>query len=259
MGKWLEPPKLYLGDCLVEMNKIEDKSIDLILTDLPFQTTGCAWDQIIPFEPLWGHYKRIIKHKGAIVLFAMQPFTTAVISSNLPMFKYCWYMEKTKGANFALTGFQPLKVVEDIIVFSNAACTYTKNGNGMKYNPQKEKRDKPYTRNFERNKAWGTDSLVVRGNGKGGSSKDGIVTYEDSHPRNLIYGELLCDKRIHSTQKPLSVMEYMIKTYTNEGDTVLDSCMGSGTTGVACYNTHRKFIGIEKDEDYFNAAFKRMI
>jgi len=145
--------KLMHGDCLELMALIPDGSIDMILCDLPYGTTACKWDTVIPFEPLWAHYKRVIKRNGAIVLTAVQPFTTKLIASNIEQFKYCWYWEKPKGANFALTGFQPLKVVEDIIVFSSGASTFTKNNNGMIYNPQKIKLDKPYSRDFTKNTA----------------------------------------------------------------------------------------------------------
>jgi len=233
------------------MAGIPDGSVDMILCDLPYGITACKWDSVIPFEPLWAHYKRVIKRNGAIVLTASQPFTTALISSNMAMFKYCWYWEKAKGANFALTGYQPLKVVEDIAVFSSGASTFTKNGSGMAYNPQKVPLEKPYTRNFLNNKR---DSLTAPLE----NSKLDEIRYTHSSPRSLIYSATDGDRRVHPTQKPVTLMEYLIRTYTNEGETVLDNCMGSGTTGVACTNTGREFIGIEKDAAYFAIAKARI-
>lgn len=240
------------GDCLKLMKRIPDHSVDLILCDLPYGTTACAWDSIIPFKKLWAEYNRIIKDLGVVVLTASQPFTTKLINSNLQMFKYCWYWEKAKGANFALTGFQPLKVIEDIVVFSNGASTFTKKGRSMTYNPQKIPLDRPYKRDFTNNKGRGTESLVVRGKGLDKAE------YTHATPRNLLYAATDGDKRVHPTQKPVSLMSYLIKTYSNVNDVVLDNCMGSGTTGVACVNTNRSFIGIEKDPKYYEIAVKRI-
>ena len=234
---------IYHGDCLDIMPTLADKSVDMILCDLPYGTTACKWDTVIPFEPLWAQYKRLIKNNGAIVLTASQPFTSALVMSNPAMFKYCWYWEKSKGANFAMTGFQPLKVIEDILVFSFSACTYTKNGNGMKYFPQKVLLEKPYTRSFLNNKRDSPSSPLR-------NSKLDEIHYTHSSPRNLLYAGTDGDGRVHPTQKPVALFEYLIRTYTNEGDTVLDNCAGSGTTGVACLNTNRKFILIEKDPTY---------
>lgn len=243
---------LMHGDCLERMAEIPDGSVDMILCDLPYGTTACKWDSVIPFGALWAHYKRVIKRNGAIVLTAVQPFTTKLIASNFDQFKYCWYWEKPKGANFALTGFQPLKVIEDIIVFSSGACTFTKNNNGMVYNAQKIQLEKPYTRDFTKNTKRVTDSLRVRGSGLD------YAEYTHKTPRNIIYASTDGDKRVHPTQKPVALMEYLIRTYTNEGETVLDNCMGSGTTGVACVNTGREFIGIERDASYFEIATNRI-
>jgi DNA modification methylase len=244
---------LMKGDCLERMKEIPDGSVDMILCDLPYGTTACKWDTIIPFEPLWEQYKRIITPYGAIVLTGSQPFTTAVISSNIAMFKYCWYWEKPKGPNFALTGFQPLKVIEEIIVFSKGASTFTKNGNGMKYNPQKTPLEKPYKRDFTKNPSRKTQTLVVPGKGLDSAE------YTHATPRNLLYASTDGDKRVHPTQKPVALMEYLIRTYTNEGETVLDNTMGSGTTGVACVNTNRNFVGIEMDDTYFDIAKTRIL
>jgi site-specific DNA-methyltransferase (adenine-specific) len=225
----------------------------MVLCDLPYGTTESTWDSVIPFPDLWAHYKRITKQKSAIVLTAVQPFTTDVISSNRAMFKYCWYWEKSKGANFALTGFQPLKVVEDIVVFSTSASTFTRNDNGMVYNPQKIKLEKPYTRNHSIGKNLDAETTPRISNGNLGE-----VTRTHSTPRNLLYAATEGDKRVHPTQKPVSVMEYLINTYTNEGDTVLDNCMGSASTGVACANSGRKFIGIERERRFFDVSCERL-
>jgi site-specific DNA-methyltransferase (adenine-specific) len=168
------------------------------------------------------------------------------------MFKYCWYWEKAKGGNFALTGFQPLKVIEDVVVFSFGASTYTKNNTGMTYNPQKVPLAKPYKRDFTKNLARGTDTLIVRGKGID------YAEYTHATPRNLLYSTTDGDGRYHPTQKPVALMEYLIRTYTNESETVLDNTMGSGTTGVACMNTGRKFLGIERDDKYFDIACERI-
>ena len=233
----MEEVKLIQGDCLEVMKSIPDKSIDAIICDLPYGTTACKWDSVIPFEPLWAQYKRIIKDNGAIVLTASQPFTTALISSNLKDFKYCLVWDKTKSGNFALAKKQPMKSHEDICLF------YAKQPS---YNPQMEIRGK------------------IRKKGGGLPSDNfGItptISYNNTYyPKSIL--TFSTGSRVdhhHPTQKPVALMEYLIKTYTNEGDTVLDNCMGSGTTGVACKNLSRKFIGIEQDANYFEIASKRI-
>jgi site-specific DNA-methyltransferase (adenine-specific) len=242
------------GDCLELMKDIPDRSIDLILCDLPYGTVSCSWDSIIPFEPLWEQYKRIIRPNAAIVLTAVQPFTTKLISSNMDMFKYCWYWEKSKGANFVHANFQPLKVVEDIVVFSNGASTFVKDATkNMKYYPQKIEKDKPYTRDSSKDTNRNSGAIVPRGD-----KEPRITEYTHSTPRNLVYYATDGDGRVHPTQKPVGLMEYLIKTYTLENETVLDNTMGSGTTGVACMNTDRNFIGMEMEEKYFDIASKRI-
>ena len=248
--------ELHHGDCLDIMSSIiPRKSIDMILADLPYGTTQCKWDSIIPFESLWEQYKRIIKPRGAIVLFGSQPFTSALIMSNPKWFKYCWVWEKDKAANVLNANKQPLKVCEDIIVFYGKQCGY---------NPQKEP-CKPYRHKNRR----------VLSNNFGSNAQsydpDGYTTYTTKHPRNILY----CAKAgggkgsVHSTQKPVALLEYLIYTYTKESETVLDNTMGSGSTGVACINTNRSFIGIElyplegpihkKDNpDYFHMAETRI-
>ncbi len=225
--------KLILGDCLAEMPKIADKSIDVVLCDLPYGTTACKWDTIIPFEPLWEQYKRIIKDNGAIVLTASQPFTSALIMSNLKMFKYNWVWNKRISGNPLLAKYQPLKIHEDICVFSKAKHNYY---------PEMRK-----------------GKMRIKGGGKSKllNMKMSKSTNDNYYPVSII--EYSNAKRgVHPTQKPVTLFEYLIKTYTNEGDLVLDNCAGSGTTGVACKNLNRNCILIEKDEEYFKIAERRI-
>ena len=233
-------PKIELiqGDCLEKMKDIPDGSIDMILCDLPYGTTACKWDTIIPFEPLWEQYKRIIKDNGAIVLTASQPFTSALVMSNIKMFKYCWVWNKAKAANYVNAKKQPLKIHEDIAVFCK----------GNNYNPQKTigkfRKKGGYTVNRE---------VAV--------AQNPTVSFNDTYyPKSILNFSVAGNKdsTLHPTQKPVALFEYLIKTYTNEGDLVLDNCMGSGTTGVACVNLNRSFIGIEKDENYFKIAEQRI-
>ena len=240
--------KLILGDCLVKMKDIPDKSIDMILCDLPYGTTACKWDTIIPFEPLWEQYKRIIKDNGAIVLTASQPFTTKLINSNIELFKYEWIWEKSRTVGFLNAKNAPLKKHENVLVFSKGK-TANCNKNNMIYNPQGL---------IEINKVnisvKQSDDTVV-GN-RPSRNKDYIAKYT-GYPTSIIKFNNE-NKQIHPTQKPVKLLEYLIKTYTNEDEIVLDNCMGSGSTGVACVNTNRKFIGIELDKNYFQIAIKRI-
>jgi site-specific DNA-methyltransferase (adenine-specific) len=234
---------LIRGDCLEKMKKIEDKSIDMILADLPYGTTACKWDTIIPFEPLWEQYKRIIKDNGAIVLTASQPFTSALVMSNLDMFRYELIWLKTRPSNVLNANKMFMKYHENILVFYNKLPTY---------NPQ-----------FENGKAYYKKDVGKRkeGNiyGKTGE-KLGKEHFNDGYRHPLTVIKISNDNHnsLHPTQKPVALFEYLIKTYTNEGDTVLDNVMGSGTTGIACKNLNRQFIGIELDENYFNIAKKRI-
>lgn len=245
--------KIVQGDCLELMKKIKDESIDLILCDLPYGTSACKWDSVIPFEPMWEQYKRIIKSNGAIILFGAEPFSSALRMSNLDMYKYDWKWEKPNGANFLNFKYQPAKVHEDIMVFGKSATSYSKKGN-MIYNPQMSE-GKPYnqTSGQQRNDNGHVLGSTVR------SPIKQVVTKNDGtrYPRSIIKFALDKDK-LHPTQKPVALLEYLIKTYTNENAWVLDNCMGSGSTGVACLNTHRNFIGFELDEKYFEIAKKRL-
>ena len=233
--------KLIQGDCLEKMKDIPDGSIDAIITDPPYGTIACKWDAIIPLEPMWEQYRRIAKKNAAIVLTASQPFTTALIASNLKEFKYCWVWDKVKPSSGLHAKRQPLRQHEDIVVFGT--------GN-VKYNPQledaKERTDKPRAAN--NGEAFG-GKVVLRQHSNGGKK----------YPRSVLaISNANQHGRVHPTQKPVALMEYLIRTYTNEGETVLDNCMGSGTTGVACINTNRNFIGIELDEKYFKIAQDRI-
>ena len=243
---------LMEGDCLVKMKEIPRNSIDMVLVDMPYGTTRCKWDSIICLDSMWKHLKRIVKDDAAIVMTASQPFTTTLINSNIAMFKYCWVWEKSKASNFVHANYQPLKSHEDICVFS-----YGGSGQGsknpMKYIPQHTK-GKPYNK-------CGNDNIEVL---SGGLTKEKYIKKENKNglrkPRSVIYHKTAeFEGKHHPTQKPIGLMEYLIKTYTNENETVLDFSMGSGTTGVACVNTNRKFIGIELDEHYFNVAQNRIL
>jgi len=242
----------YQGDCLVEMNKIEDKSVDMILCDLPYGTTACKWDTIIPFDKLWEQYERIIKPNGAIVLTASQPFTSALVMSNPTLFKYQWVWVKSKKTGFTNGKNRPLSQHEDVLVFSKANVA---NGSKimMKYNPQ-GLQPLGKVRKGDKNKSIGdTNGQKYY---RPSQSKDYVQEFTN-YPTTVL-SVASEGKIMHPTQKPLALMEYLIKTYTNEGETVLDNCMGSGTTGVACKKTGRHFIGIEKDEKYFEIAVSRV-
>ena len=204
-------------------------------------TTSCKWDVIIPFEPLWEQYNRIIKDRGAIVLFGNQPFTTTLIASNLSGFKYCWQWDKKIPSGMSYARFRPMQQTEDIAVFTN-------NGGISNYYPQMIKRDKPI-------KAGG---MVQSESAASIGYKALKKTYNEKQPITLIQFDKIRKGSQHPTQKPIQLLEYLIKTYTLEGETVLDNCIGSGSTAIACLNTNRNFIGIEKDDKYFEIAKKRI-
>jgi site-specific DNA-methyltransferase (adenine-specific) len=239
---------LYMGDCLDLMRDLADGSVDMILCDLPYGTTACAWDTVIPFEPLWEQYKRIIKKNGAIVLFGSQPFTTDLIMSNRKWFRYEWIWEKGVSGSFVQASRMPLKTHENICVFSGGDTL-------PNYYPIKMKRVKAITFN------GATGSHAAGGKIKHNEEKlaHGKV-YEDSFPQSIVYitprggGE----RGLHPTQKPVPLCEYLIRTYTNEGETVLDNTMGSGSTGVAAVRTNRNFIGMEMEKSYFDLAKQRI-
>lgn len=234
---------LINGDCLVEMNYIQDGSIDMILCDLPYGTTACKWDTIIPFEPLWEQYERIIKDDGAIVLFGSEPFSSRLRLSNIKLYRYDWVWDKVNlYTGSLLANKRPLKRHENIMVFYKKQPVYNK----------QYRKGQPYamTRNTKGVGEYASNTYQrVKTVNNGNHNPCSILEIEGGNKS---------EKGLHPTQKPVALMEYLIKTYTNPGDVVLDNCMGSGTTGVACINTGRDFIGIELDEKYFNIAKERI-
>jgi len=241
--------KVIQGDCLHVMPQIADKSIDMILCDLPYGTTACKWDTIIPFEPLWKEYKRIIKDNGAIVLTASQPFTSALVMSNIKMFKYEWIWEKERPTNIFLIKKQCGKVHENILVFYKMQPTY---------NPVIETSKQPKNNQNNKSQIGEMNKIETLGNTKTKISEE----YNPSkrYPRSVIKINrgTRGGNKLHPTQKPIALFEYLIKTYTNEGDLVLDNCAGSGTTGVACKRLNRRFILIEQEERYCQIARDRL-
>ena len=231
---------LKRGDCLELMRDLPDNSVDLILCDLPYGTTACKWDSVIPFEPLWAQYRRVAKDNAAIVLTASQPFTSALVMSNPKWFRYQWVWDKKIPSGMSYARFQPMRQHEDVLVF----C-----GGRVPYHPQITKREKPIK---EGGKKKSESAPIANFNSMGGK------VYDTKNPTTIIRFDKVRRGSQHPTQKPVALMEYLIHTYTNEGDTVLDNCMGSGTTGVACANTNRKFIGMELDSDYFRIARRRI-
>lgn len=231
------------GDCLERMKEIPDGSVDMVMADLPYGTTACKWDSVIPLAPLWSAYSRLVKPKAAIVLTASQPFTSALVVSNLARFKYCWVWDKVCAANFLNAKVTPLKTHEDVLVFSFGSPNYF-----------------PIKVSGAKNHGRKTLAPVRREQLQAGfyaqlpSDSSGL-----KYPKSILQvAKHASQCGFHPTQKPVALMEYLILTYTNEGDTVLDNTMGSGTTGVACVNTGRNFIGIDRDLDYFLIAQKRI-
>lgn len=225
--------QLLHGDCLEKLKEIQDGYVDMVLCDLPYGTTQNKWDSVIPLEPLWSEYRRVCKPNAAIVLTASQPFTTALISSNLMAFKYCWVWKKSKPTGHLNAKKQPMRNTEDVVVFYAEQCLYNPQGTSP------------------------TNAVVSRTNrGNYGSCSKTTVQTVTGYPTTII--EFPTENGTHTTQKPVALMEYLIRTYTNEGQAVLDNTMGSGTTGVACVNTGRSFIGIERDEAYFKIAVNRI-
>ena len=238
-GYWL-----MQGDCLERMKEIPSGSVDMVLTDPPYGTTACKWDSIIPLEPMWEQLKRVIKPNGAIVMTAAQPFTTVLIASNLEWFKYQWVWVKNLKTGNLNAKRMPMGGHEDVIVFCKNSPTY---------NPQKRQRTTEVKAGNKRNSktsVYGKQRELYVDNQSDLINPDTVIT-----GINCVHSS---EGRIHPTQKPVALMEYLIKTYTNEGETVLDFTCGSGTTGVACVNTGRKFIGIELDLGYFNIGLDRI-
>ena len=235
---------LRCGDCLELMKTIPDKSVDCIICDLPYGSLSCKWDCVIPFEPLWEQYERIVKDNAAVVLFGSEPFSSFLRISNIKLYKYDWVWDKKTGLGFLDSKFRPLKSHETISIFGKGGVS---NGSKiqMKYNPQG----------------------LIRTNKKNSNSPSNILNSEPKKRKELntqytnYPKSILTFSRVsglHPTQKPTDLLEYLVRTYTDEGDVVLDNCMGSGSTGVACVNTNRSFIGFEKDDKYFEIASKRI-
>jgi len=234
--------KLMQGDCLELMKDIPDGSVDMVLTDPPYGTTQNKWDSVIPFEPMWGHLKRVTKRNAAITMTASQPFSSALVMSNLKMFKHEWVWIKNRGSNFANTVREPFKEHEAVLFFSNGKWTYNKQMQERTGTGKSRVKYKFTSRTTSQNYGEMGKPKEIQCNLRNPSSWQKFNTETGSHP----------------TQKPVALMEYLIKTYTNEGETVLDFTMGSGTTGVAAKNLNRDFIGIELDESYFNIAKERI-
>ena len=234
---------LHHGDCLDLMRTIPDRSVDLVLCDLPYGTTKCKWDAIIPFEPLWAEYKRITKKDAAVVLTACQPFTSALVMSNLPWFKYELIWQKSKSGSAFTAQYRPLAKHENVLVFGRGRT---------KYNPQM-RQGEPYQR-VRKPGAKNNHNLGL------GKSESVSINTGERYPDSVMpfRQQWRRQDQVHPTQKPVSLMEYLILTYSDEGDTVLDNCMGSGPVGVACINTGRQFIGMEKEIDFFEIARSRI-
>lgn len=235
------------GETIEEMKRIADGSVDMILADLPYGTTACKWDTVIPFEPLWAEYERVIKPNGAIVLTASQPFTSALVMSNPGLFRYAWVWEKSKCGNFQIARYQPLKYTEDVLVFSKKRHNY--------YPIMREASPATVSR---RKYSFKGEASEIGFN----HMSSGKYVYSEKefsgkiNPSNLI--KFKSEFGLHPTQKPIALFEYLIRTYTNEGELVLDNVIGSGTTAVAAINTGRQFIGIEREEEYVNIARERV-
>ena len=241
----LEYNKIYQQDCLDGMKLIPDSSIDMILCDLPYGTTNIkGWDKIIPADKLWEQYKRIIKDDGSIVLFASQPFTSYLVVSNPEMFRYEWIWDKTRGANFLNANCQPMKSHENVLVFSKLPTSPNKKGTA-KYFPQKEGEEEYISKLGKRTEMFN------------GGNVNGVETkLKGKHPKTI--QTFKKDGKLHPTQKPVELCKFLIRSYTEENDIVLDNCMGSGTTAIACLEEGRKYIGFENDDKFYNVANKRI-
>ena len=233
---------LWHGDCLEKMKDIPSKSIDLILTDPPYGTTACKWDTIIPFDLMWLELNRVIKDNGAIVLFGSEPYSSTLRASNLDMYKYDWQWRKTKPSGHLNAKKQPMRKFEAVSVFYRKQCNYYPQG--------------LIEGSFDNNRKWRKSG--VNEDHTYGAEKEISVSKFTGYPNNELNYANPNNNLLHPTQKPVALLEYLIKTYTLEGETVLDFTMGSGSTGVACKNLNRKFIGIEKDETYFKIAGNRI-
>lgn len=235
--------KLYHGDCLKVMDLLIEQGIkvDTIITDLPYGTTQCKWDTVIPFDKMWDRLNKLIKPGGAIVLFGNEPFSSALRMSNIKNYKYDWKWDKVRGVGHLNAKRRPMMCIEDIMIFYNKQCIY---------NPQMRERDKPrQSMNNATQQVYGKSKENFKGEKLNKKYPINLITFSKSSQNDMIF---------HPTQKPTDLLEYLIKTYTNENELVLDFTMGSGSTGVACMNTNRRFIGIELDESYFNISVNRI-
>ena len=239
----IELDRIYNMDCLEGMKQIPDGTIDAVICDLPYGTTANKWDSVIPLDKLWAEYRRIIKSGGAIVLFGAEPFTSFLRMSNIDWYRYDWKWQKEQGTGGLKANYQPLRDYEDIAVFSDCPAVYCPKP--MRYYPQLAK-GKPYT--------------ITRSGTSNNMHKNAGGTFENEgvrYPKSVIYFPKETD-HLHPTQKPVDLLRYLVLTYTNEGDTVLDNCMGSGTTAIACIKERRHFIGFELSKEYFDKAVKRI-
>lgn len=235
------------GDCLELMKDLADDSVDMVLCDLPYGTTACAWDSVIPFDRLWEQYRRVIKENGAILLFGSQPFTSALGASSLSWLKYSWFWRKTRATGHLNAKKMPMKDVEECLVFYQKQPTY--NSQGLEVINLEVKNSASHV---ARGKTTGATSVV-----SGGITRESYVQEFTGYPRQIL--DFPSEgNTFHPTQKPVSLCEYLIETYSNPGETVLDNTMGSGSTGVACRNTGRRFIGMEKDQNYFRISQYRL-
>jgi len=231
-------------DCLVAMKSLPSASVDMVLCDLPYGTTACAWDAVIPLDHMWAAYRRLVRPGGAIVLTAAQPFTTALIASNYQAFKYVWVWDKVLPRGHLNAKKQPLRVHEDVVVFCDGSTLYNPQ---MTLGHKRKIAHTKYTKGGDGSQVYGKEA------------RDTHYDSDERYPTSILSLSTANQRgKVHPTEKPVELMEYMIRTYTNEGDTVLDNTMGSGTTGVACQNTGRNFIGIERDPEYFKTAQRRM-
>ena len=243
--------KLIQGNCLEQMERLIRRNVvvDAIITDPPYGTSACKWDSIIPLEQMWEKLNKLIKKGGAIILFGSEPFSSVLRISNIKNYKYDWIWKKDRGSNFLNYKYQPSKNYELIHVFSEGATSFVKNGKNCPYYPLMVE-GKPY----EQKQGRGGEAVVRKGSRTGKK----IITKNKGERYPNAIQKFKSEKGLHPTQKPVGLMEYIIKTYTKKGETVLDFTMGSGTTGVACKNVNRKFIGIEKNKEYFKIAKKRI-
>lgn len=250
----IELDRIYNMDCLEGMRMIPDGSVDAIICDLPYGTTACAWDSVIPFEPLWEQYKRVCKPNAAIVLFGQEPFSSALRMSNIAWFRYDWIWDKGRGHNFAQANFAPMRSHEIISVFSDAPTIYSSDGRKCNFNPQMWDSGSPY---FIKGHQRKNQTAMLRKNSPIAKFRPTTDNNGERYPLSILPFDRDTDT-FHPTQKPVDLLRYLVLTYTNEGDTILDNCIGSGTTAIACIREHRHFIGFELNKEYYEKACRRI-